>query len=135
VSRKSIVVAAALVFHQGRLLITQRPPTGHLASLWEFPGGKLEPGETFEECLRRELREELAIEIEPGTFLSAISHSYPELTVHLRFFKCTWLGGTLKPIACQAFRWVSQRELNHFHFPEADSKLISELAASPAIWD
>ena len=69
-----IEVAAGLVFDQGRLLITQRNESDHLGGLWEFPGGKVESGETFEECLCRELREELGIDIEVGVLVESISH-------------------------------------------------------------
>ena len=130
-----IEVAAGLVFHEGRLLITQRPTTGHLANLWEFPGGKREPDETFEECLRRELREELAIEIETGALLADLEHAYAEKTVRLKFFRCRWVGGTPVAIGCQAFQWVDRSSLGHFTFPEADRRLLEDLRNSTAWWD
>jgi 8-oxo-dGTP diphosphatase len=82
---KAIDVAAALVFHKGKLLITQRRPDDHLPNLWEFPGGKVEAGETFEECLVREIREELGIEISVGELVEDLTHAYPEKTVRLLF--------------------------------------------------
>src|SRR3954470_20029386 len=81
---KPIDVAAALIFHHGELLITQRRPDDHLPNLWEFPGGKVESGETFEACLIREIREELAIEISVGDLVEDLTHSYLEKTVRLR---------------------------------------------------
>jgi mutator protein MutT len=69
-----IEISAGLVFRDGRLLITQRPDGGHLAGLWEFPGGKREPGESFEDCLRRELREELGLDIEAVEWIESITH-------------------------------------------------------------
>lgn len=134
VTPKPIEVAAALVFHKGRLLIAQRPPEGHLANLWEFPGGKREPGETFEHCLKREIQEELAIVIKPQQLLSEITHTYPEKTVHLQFFKCRWLSGQPTAIGCQAFEWVTREELNRFHFPAADNLLLEHLANTPDWW-
>lgn len=131
---KPIEVAAGLIFHDGRLLITQRPARGHLANLWEFPGGKREANETFEECLKREIREELAVEIEPEELFSEITHAYPERTVLLRFFKCRWLGGETKPIGCQAFEWVTRDALSRFQFPAADARLLEQLAESPGWW-
>ncbi len=83
-----IEVAAGLVFRGGKLLLTQRHPEAHLGGLWEFPGGKREPGETFEQCLARELEEELGIEVTVGELIESITHVYPERTVHLRFFRC-----------------------------------------------
>src|SRR5216117_3701039 len=73
-SRSAIEVAAGVVFRDGRVLITQRRPDDHLGGLWEFPGGKRESGETFEECLQRELREELGIEVEVGEWLGSVTH-------------------------------------------------------------
>src|SRR2546423_2979763 len=83
-----IEVAAGLVFRAGSLLITQRRPQDHLGGLWEFPGGKREPAETFEECLRRELREELGIEVQVQGLLASVQHAYPEKTVLLQFYRC-----------------------------------------------
>lgn len=131
---KPIEVAAALVFHDGRLLITQRPATGHLANLWEFPGGKREPGETFEECLKREIQEELAMVIETRELLSEVRHSYPEKAVHLQFFKCRWLAGEPKAIGCQAFEWITREELDRFTFPAADAQLLAQLSNTPDWW-
>jgi mutator protein MutT len=134
VSLPVIEVAAGLVFHEGRLLITQRPATGHLAHLWEFPGGKREPGESFEACLRRELQEELAIDVTVGMLLSEITHEYPEKVVHLRFFKCRWNGGEPRPIGCQDFRWISVGELDSYPFPAADARLLDQLKGFPEWW-
>jgi 8-oxo-dGTP diphosphatase len=134
VVNRVIEVAAGLVFHGGKLLITQRPNSGHLADLWEFPGGKREPGETFEDCLRRELREELAIEVEPGILLAEITHTYPEKTVHLQFFKCRWTQGKPVAIGCQAFAWIGVQQLSAYHFPAADERLLEALTRSPDWW-
>jgi len=133
--RPVIEVAAGLVFHEGRLLITQRPPTGHLANLWEFPGGKREPGESFEDCLRRELREELAIDVEPGALLADLEHAYPEKTVRLKFFRCRLVGGTPVALGCQAIQWVDRQTLEDFKFPDADRRLLEDLQNSAGLWD
>jgi mutator protein MutT len=129
-----IDVSAGLVFHEGRLLITRRPETGHLAGLWEFPGGKRESDETFEECLRREILEELEIEIEPGELLAEITHGYPERRVCLRFFRCRWLGGTPRPVGCQDFRWITASELPDYAFPAADERMLEKLRLNPEWW-
>ncbi|MFA6546926.1 MAG: (deoxy)nucleoside triphosphate pyrophosphohydrolase, partial [Limisphaerales bacterium] len=107
----SIEVSAGLVFRAGRLLITRRPAGGHLAGLWEFPGGKREPGESFEECLRRELHEELGVDVLVHDEIERITHSYPEKSVHLRFFRCTLAEASPEPraIGCQAMAWVTRK--------------------------
>src|SRR5436853_6359013 len=102
-----IHVAAGLIFDNGRLLITQRRPEDHLPNLWEFPGGKVEAGETFEHCLVREIREELGIEIAVGRMVEDLTHCYPEKTVRLRFFECRLVSGEARAIHCQDFRWVN----------------------------
>src|SRR5437763_15979588 len=104
-------VAAGLVFRDGKLLITQRPADAHLGGLWEFPGGKREPNETFEECLARELREELGIEVAIGELLESLTHEYAEKTVHLRFYRCQWHRNEPQALGCPAFKWVTADEL------------------------
>src|SRR5437016_1090991 len=105
-ARPSIEVAAGVVFRNDKIIITQRPAAAHLGGVWEFPGGKREPQETFEECVVRELREELGIEIDVGEILETITHAYPEKTVTLKFFRCRWKRNEPQPLACRAFKWV-----------------------------
>lgn len=131
---KSIEVAAALVFRDGKLLITQRYSNSHLGGLWEFPGGKREEGETFEHCLARELREELGIEVEVGQLIECLDHDYPEKSVHLRFFKCLWLKHEPQPLGCPAFAWISSEDLGKYEFPAADSRLLKMLSSTPKLW-
>jgi len=131
---KTIEVAAGLVFHAGRLLITQRHADDHLGGLWEFPGGKREPGETFEECLRRELREELGIEVAVHELIETITHEYPERTVELRFFRCQLVSGEPQTLDCAAFRWVELPELDAHTFPPADERLLGRLRQTPELW-
>ena len=129
-----IEVAAALVFRQGRLLITQRPTAAHLGGLWEFPGGKREPSESFEECLKRELREELGIEVQLGLLVESLTHAYPEKTVHLRFYACRWLRNEPLPLGCAAFKWIELPHLRDHAFPAADARLLDLLESSPELW-
>jgi len=129
-----IEVAAALVFRQGRLLITQRPTAAHLGGLWEFPGGKREPSESFEECLKRELREELGIEVQLGLLVESLTHAYPEKTVHLRFYACRWLRNEPLPLGCAAFKWIELPHLRDHAFPAADARLLDLLENSPELW-
>ena len=132
----SVEVSAGLVFHHGRLLITQRRPQDHLGGLWEFPGGKREKGETFEQCLHRELREELGVDVEVGERLETITHAYPEKTVHLRFFRCTLRAASAapQPLGCHALAWVDAIGLGDYSFPAADEQLLARLKSNTAWW-
>ena len=130
-----IDVAAALVFREGKLLITQRHAGAHLGGLWEFPGGKREPDETFPACLVRELREELGIEVEVGQLVESLTHAYPEKTVHLKFYRCRWKQREPQPLGCPAFRWVKAADLKDYEFPAADARLLEMLLRDKAIWE
>lgn len=131
---KTIEVAAGLIFRDGKLLITQRHADAHLGGLWEFPGGKREPDETFEQCLRRELHEELGCDVEVLELVESITHAYPEKTVHLRFHRCRWLAHEPQAIDCAAIRWVDREELGSFSFPAADAKLLNHLRQAEELW-
>ena len=130
----AIDVAAALLFRDGKLLITQRHADAHLGGLWEFPGGKREASETFEECLARELREELGVEVKVGALVQSLTHAYPDKTVHLRFFRCEWLANEPQPLGCPAFEWVRAAELGNYDFPAADAQLLSRLREDSSLW-
>jgi 8-oxo-dGTP diphosphatase len=131
---KIIDVAAGLVFRGGKLLITQRRSQDHLGGLWEFPGGKREPQEMFEECLRRELREELGIGVEVGELIESMTHHYPEKSVHLKFYKCRLIEAEPRALGCDAIAWVTMSELAQYGFPEADAQLLQRLLNSPELW-
>ncbi len=124
----AVEVAAALIVHDGRYLITQRLGGSHLEGLWEFPGGKRQEGESLEACLRRELREELDVEVSVGEKVYEVSWDYPEQRLILHFFRCEIVQGTIRPTEGQAFRWVSARELIRYNFPPADAELVQALA-------
>ena len=130
----TVEVAAGLVFRDGKLLITQRRPQDHLGGLWEFPGGKREPGETFEKCLVRELREELGIDVEVGELVESITHGYPDKTVHLRFFRCALLNHEPQAVGCQAVAWIGLEELAQYDFPAADARLLKQLRNRSELW-
>ena len=129
-----IQVAAGLVFREGRLLITQRPPGGHLAGLWEFPGGKREADESFEDCLRRELGEELGIEVDVGELVESIAHEYPGKSVYLRFYRCAWRAHEPRPLGCAALAWIEREELELYEFPAADARLLVRLRETEELW-
>ena len=122
-----IEVAAALIFHQGRLLITQRNTGAHLGGLWEFPGGKREPDETWEDCVAREIREELGVEMAVGPLFESLIHAYPEKTVRLKFFTGRLISGEPRVLGCAAFQWVTQSDLDQYAFPAADAHLLAKL--------
>jgi len=128
-AKKPVDVAAALVFRRGKLLIARRPADSHLGGLWEFPGGKREPDETFEQCLAREVREELGVKISVGELFETVSHRYAEKSVRLKFFVCRLLDGEPRPLACAAVRWIDKTELDDFEFPAADARLLKKLRA------
>ena len=131
---KPIDVAAGLVFHRQKLLITQRPAGAHMAGLWEFPGGKREPGERIEQCLVRELREELGIEVALGQLFKEVTHDYPEKTVHLKFFLCRLAKGKPRAIGCAAFEWATREGLAKRTFPPADERLLRRLVDTEPLW-
>jgi mutator protein MutT len=127
-------VAAGLVFRDAHLLITRRRDGGHLAGLWEFPGGKREPDETFRQCLHRELREELGIEVQVVSLFEDLVHHYPERAVRLKFFRCRWLRHEPKPILCESLAWITRGQLSEYAFPAADARLLDKLREAAEIW-
>ena len=112
---------------QGQILIDRRRPTGVLGGFWEFPGGKIETGETSEECIKREIWEELGIVIEVGKHLITIAHTYAHLNVTLIVHHCQHIDGVPQPIECDEIRWVNLEELDEFNFPEANFQIIAAL--------
>jgi mutator protein MutT len=123
----TVEVAAAVIQRDGRYLITQRAQGSHLAGLWEFPGGKRSAGESLVECLRREIMEELGVEVEVGEEIETITWPYPERTVVLHFFRCALARGDVFPREGQAMAWVTPEELSRYSFSPADTSLIARL--------
>ena|SRR5688572_2761712 len=103
-------------------------PDAHLANLWEFPGGKVEHGESLVEALQREMREELGIDVEVRDEYYTTIHHYPTKSVELHFFNCVIVEGEPRAIEVAEFRWVKPADLHSFEFPEADFELIERLA-------
>ncbi len=122
-----IEVSAALIFRGGKLLITRRHADAHLGGLWEFPGGKRESGETFEQCLIREIREELGVVIAVGGLFEEIRHTYPEKSVLLKFYVCRLVSGEPQPLDCAAVKWIDRAGLDTHEFPAADAQLLARL--------
>jgi 8-oxo-dGTP diphosphatase len=125
----AIEVAAALIRDaEGRYLITQRRKGSHLAGRWEFPGGKVEPGETPAAGMRRELIEELSATFTVGDLVETVRWEYPERTVILHFFACRLESGDIVPREGQAMKWVEPARLAEHDFPPADRELIQRLS-------
>jgi mutator protein MutT len=122
-------VLAAIVERDGHFLVTRRLKGTHLEGLWEFPGGKCEPGETHEECLVRELAEELGVSATVGVEILVTEHAYPERSVRLHFRRCE-LDREPQPLLGQELRWVERAALGSLQFPEADAALIDLLVAT-----
>jgi mutator protein MutT len=123
---RAIVVLAAVIERNGCFLVTRRLAGTHLSGLWEFPGGKCEPGETHEACLARELAEELGVESSIGEEITTVEHCYPERTVRLHFRRCE-IAGEPRSVLGQEIRWVTRQELGTLEFPDADKGLIELL--------
>jgi len=122
-----IVVAAAVIEHDGTFLLTRRLRGVHLEGCWEFPGGKCDDGEAHAACLQREIVEELDAPVRVGREVFTISHSYPDRVVELHFFACELLGEA-RPVLGQEMRWVRREELASLEFPPADEELIRILS-------
>ncbi len=120
------MVAVALVDVDGRVLVSERPAGKQLAGLWEFPGGKVEPGERPEQTLIRELAEELGIRVEEPCLapLTFASHAYPDFHLLMPLYVCRRWTGTPRPMEGQALRWVRPKALRDLAMPPADAPLI-----------
>lgn len=124
-----IVVVAGLIIRNGRLLIARRPDGKHMAGKWEFPGGKLERGETPEEALERELSEELGVTAKTDRVYHVVSHSYAEKDVLLIAYQCRLISGEPKPIEEAEVRWIEENDLTAFEWAEADIPIVERLKA------
>lgn len=121
-------IGVAVIWNeQGQVLIDRRRADGLLGGLWEFPGGKIEPGETIEECIKREIQEEIGVNIVVGDRLMTIDHAYTHFRVTLNVYHCRYLAGDPQPIECDEVRWVMVDELDQFPFPKANLQIITAL--------
>lgn len=124
-------IGVAVIWNdRGEILIDKRPPKGLLGGLWEFPGGKIEAGETVEQCIQREIKEELGIEIAVGDRLIEIDHAYTHFRVTLQVYHCRHLSGIPQTIECDEIRWVTLDEIDQFPFPKANVEIIKALRQS-----
>ena len=120
-------VTAGIIRRGARILVTRRRPEAMLGGLWEFPGGKLEPDETLEQCLSREIREELDIEIRIERPFVSVDHAYSHFRITLHTFLCRHSRGRVQDIGCDAHRWVTVDQLGELAFPKADRVVLEEL--------
>jgi 8-oxo-dGTP diphosphatase len=124
---KPIRVVAAVIAREGRYLITQRRPTAVLPLLWEFPGGRVEPGETDASALEREVMHRLNVEVAVGSLISFVSHPYERYTVDLHLYDCRIVKGEPVEQNVLAFRWVTSEEFDRYQFTPADEASMSQL--------
>ena len=128
---KVVRVVAAIVELEGRYLVTRRQAGVHLAGLWEFPGGKVDATETHEQALRREMAEELGVDVGVEDLCLSTSHEYPDRTVTLYFYRCSLMGAPA-PQMGQEMRWATREDLRALEFPPADRDLIA-LLTDPSV--
>jgi A/G-specific adenine glycosylase len=121
------VAAGIIRDDSGRVLIAQRPMEGLLGGLWEFPGGKQEPDETLSECLKRELREELAIEVEVGDLFVSVKHGFTHFKITLHAFECCYISGEPQKLGVHDWAWVMEDEFDRYSFGKADREIIEAM--------
>ena len=123
-SKPHFHVTAGLIWRDGRLLLTRRPQGSHLAGYWEFPGGKQEQGESLEQCLAREIMEELGVAVKVREHLLQVDHEYEEKLISLHLFQCSRLEGEPEAIGCDDMKWVSPADLELQKLPPPDIRMI-----------
>ena len=126
-SHDIIRVTAAVLVHDGMMLIAKRKPTARLPNLWELPGGKIEPGETPEKCLKRELKEEFEINVSIEEYLGSNIYTYDFGTIELMAYRTVWTDGDLVLKDHEEIRWVFTHELDQFEFAPADLAFVDKL--------
>jgi 8-oxo-dGTP diphosphatase len=126
-SPKTIRVVAAMIEREGRYLITQRRATAVLPLLWEFPGGRVEDGESDRDALRREVLYRIGVDVEPGKLVSFVSHPYERYVVDLYLYECRLLQGEPHAENVSAFRWVTSADFDELPFTPADEASMNKL--------
>ena len=125
--RKVTQVVAALIWENGRFLACQRPAHKARGLLWEFVGGKVEPGETREEALVRECREELDVRVSVGELFMDVTHEYPDVTVHLTLFNASVAEGIPQKLEHNDIKWITPAEIPDYDFCPADVEILAEI--------
>lgn len=124
---KHLEVVAALIWDKNRFLICQRPKDKGCALLWEFVGGKVEPGESHEQALIRECREELGIQVSVGNEFMDVTHEYPDAVVHLTLYEATIVSGIPQRLEHQDFQWILPDEISQYPFCPADQAILERI--------
>jgi 8-oxo-dGTP diphosphatase len=127
VNKTTVDVTAAVICREGQIFVARRGPGRHMAGYWEFPGGKVEAGETREACLRRELAEELSIDVEIGRFIGESLYDYGEKTIRLLAYEVTWVGGEIRLKDHDQMAWYTRAELADIELAPADIPLLAYL--------
>ena len=130
VPESPLAVTAAVLWREDRILIARRTRPEWLAGAWEFPGGKIEDGESPQDCLARELREELGLEVEVGALICRTTHRYPQLLVELHAYIARWDSGEPKPVEHDAVEWVLPGELDRYSLAPADLPIAERLLSA-----
>lgn len=121
-------IAVGIVFRQdGQVLIAQRLESSMLGGLWEFPGGKLEEGETLKACVERELKEEVGVDVEAKEELATVDHAYSHFSITLTAYVCRYVSGEIQALQCADVRWIDPTQLTDYAFPMANQKLFHYL--------
>ena len=134
-NKPHIDVAAGLIWSNGRLLISKRPKGTHREGYWEFPGGKRKLNETIQECLEREIREELGITVEVGRCIMAVPHEYELKKITLYLFNCLSSSGRPKALESQEIQWAKPGELGRYQFSPPDQKALKFIDENPDIME
>lgn len=124
-----VEVVAALIWNKDKFLICQRPSNKHCGLLWEFVGGKVEPGETNQQALVRECREELAITLSVGDEFMDIIHEYPDITIHLTLFNASIAKGVPQKLEHSDIRWITSKEIPQYEFCPADNQILKKIGS------
>ncbi|MDL1973095.1 MAG: 8-oxo-dGTP diphosphatase MutT [Deltaproteobacteria bacterium] len=122
-----VKVTAAIIENDGKILIAKRKSDDRLKGRWELPGGKIRGGETPEQCLKREIKEELGIDIEVGRFFTSSKFTYPHISIELLVYFAKWKGGDIRVLAHDEVRWVYPHELLDYSFADADLPVVKRL--------
>ena len=122
-----IRVVTGVIKREDKFLLGKRPESGSMAGVWEFPGGKIEQGESPEEALARELKEELGIEAEIGPLKLSTTHNYGDTGILLLFYQVNYFKGAVKPVHHHEIKWVAKEDLHHEDLPEANKKVLNKI--------
>ena len=122
-----LIVAAAIIINQNKVLIAQREEGSNMEFKWEFPGGKIEENETPEQCLIREIKEELDIEIEPIEIYKTVRHRHKDKDILLLAYICRCIRGEGRPVEGNDFQWIEKNQLDHFEYTPADVDIVEKL--------